>query len=223
MSADVQRSIRRTRAIRRAAILGAALNAFALAVNLADGSALAFAPAAGIVALLVLVVMQTRLIGDLRTRERELNRPRMTPEDYRHLREMETELGWEPSEVPESLAAAGAVALEPREPAACDCGKSQEEHAREWDEQVIASQGIPQATGPALAGTGSLSAKTAWDDVAYASEASQHFAALARVGREHCASYCPICLYRLLGPLPDGVKPDASIRQWLEKNWGWEQ
>jgi hypothetical protein len=40
---------------------------------------------------------------------------------------------------------------------------------------------------------GRLPAKAAWDDVAYASEASQHFAQLARVGREHCVSYCPIC------------------------------
>jgi hypothetical protein len=46
-------------------------------------------------------------------------------------------------------------------------------------------------------GTGFLSAKARWDDVAYPSEASQHFAALARVGRKYCASYCPVCAERL--------------------------
>jgi hypothetical protein len=105
------------------------------------------------------------------------HRPRrtMTPGDYRQLREMEIELGWEPSGP------------------ACDCGKSAEERAREWDEQIIASQGIP---GPALSGAGTLSAKADWDDVAYPSEASEHFAALARVGRERCIGFCPICAER---------------------------
>lgn len=138
---------------------------------------------------------------------RVTHRPRktMTSGDYQHLRELETELGWEPSEVPESLASGGVVALEPREAPACVCGKSAEEHALEWDEQVIASQGIP-AAGPALSGTGTLSAKATWDDVAYPSKASErsaqlakaafHFEALANVERESCSSYCPICAER---------------------------
>lgn len=59
---------------------------------------------------------------------------------------------------------------------ACDCGKSAEEHAREWDEQVIASQGIPPAR--------------------MATDAELHFEALARVGRDHCTGFCPICAER---------------------------
>jgi hypothetical protein len=45
----------------------------------------------------------------------------------------------------------------------------------------------------ALSGTGSLTARVEWDDVAYPSKASEHFAALARIGLEHCLSWCPIC------------------------------
>lgn len=57
---------------------------------------------------------------------------------------------------------------------------------------------------------GSLSAKATWDDVAYASEASQHFAALARVGREFCPSYCPMCAERLTARMNwrAGIPPD---------------
>jgi hypothetical protein len=101
---DVQHSIRRTRALRVAAFLAAALNALMLAVNVAGGSLLGLilAPFSGaaVIALLALIVAQTRMIGTFRRRERELSRPRMTPEDYRRLREMEIELGWEPSDPP---------------------------------------------------------------------------------------------------------------------------
>lgn len=194
---DVQRHVRQARVTRLAAVLGVArlaavLGVALVALSFAVGPSPELAPTATVITtLLLLAVTQTRLIGTLRRRERELNRPRMTPEDYRRLREMEIELGWEPTEVPGSLASGGMVALEPRKPAACECGKSAEEHAREWDEQVIA--------------------KATWDDVAYASEASEHFAQLARVGLNHCLSYCPICAGRLnalmrasiLAPEPD--------------------
>jgi hypothetical protein len=105
----VQRSIRRARTIRVVAVPAAALGAPLLAVTLIAGSplvpVLAPAQAVCIVTLLVLIVAQTRQLGTLRRRERELSRPRMTPEDYQQLREMELELGWEPSEVPEAAPA----------------------------------------------------------------------------------------------------------------------
>lgn len=60
---------------------------------------------------------------------------------------------------------------------------------------LTASGGAFSVTA-ALSGTGSLSAKVTRDDVAYASESSEHFAQLARVGRERCAGFCPICAER---------------------------
>jgi hypothetical protein len=173
----VQRHIRRMRACRVLVVLAAALNAFMLAVDIAAGSLSALLALVAVIGCLLLLVKQTRVIGTMRRRERELSRPRMTAEDYRRLRELEIELGWEPSAPPESLAPGGVVALEPREPPACECGKSAEEHAREWDEQVreqvIASQGIPPSR--------------------VATAAELHFAQLARVGRERCTGFCPIC------------------------------
>ena len=64
-------------------------------------------------------------------------------------------------------------------------------------------------------------AKATWDDVAYASEASAHFAALARVGQEFCPSYCPICAGRLerlvrasiLAVPPDLGDPVGDLRR----------
>jgi hypothetical protein len=101
---NLQRSIRRTRGLRVGVVLAVALNALILAAEIALGSLLVIVPAACIVALLVSLVAQTRMLATLRRRERELeelSRPRMTPEDYRRLREMEIELGWEPSESPD--------------------------------------------------------------------------------------------------------------------------
>jgi len=210
----------------------AILNALMLAVNAARGSLLALASAAGVIFCVAMIARNTRRVGTLRARERELSRPRMTPEDYKRLREMEIELGWEPSEP------------------ACDCGKSQEEHAREWGEQVIVSQGIPP--GPALSGTGSLSAEArdyrgVWstsgsarewratateEDKRDAAEGAVHFAQLARVGRESCASPCRLCEARdrhfpdpeawaLLAAKLAGFKDDASLRNWIENGrWG---
>lgn len=99
---DVQRSIRQTRRLRVAAFFAAALNALMFAVNVTGNSLLALIlvpfSAAAVIACLALIAWQTRMIGTFQRRERELSRrPRMTPEDYRRLREMEIELGWEPS------------------------------------------------------------------------------------------------------------------------------
>jgi hypothetical protein len=187
---DVQRHIRRMRACRVVIVLAAALNAFMLAVDITSGSLLALLSATAVVGCLLLLVKQTRLIGTMQRQKRELSRPRMTAEDYRHLREMETELGWEPSEVPATEAGLPAE----RTPPACQCGKSAGEHAREWDEQVIASQGIP----PARAATAAISRECGCGPSGAACgpcwwRAAEHFAALARVGREHCTGFCPIC------------------------------
>jgi hypothetical protein len=115
------------------------------------------------------------------------HRPRriMTPADYKRLREMETELGWEPSEAPATAAA-------PAQPA-----RSFAEQARAVEDfnRLTAAGSVSMAS--LLSGTGSLPAKATWDDVTYASEASAHFAQLARVGREFCVSHCPICSHRI--------------------------
>ncbi len=130
---------------------------------------------------------------------RVTHRPRrtMTPDDYRRLREMEIELGWEPSELPATL-----TELPPSSP-----------------EPLTATPGV--SAGPALSGTGSLSAKGRPVDSVWSTGgssrcicpacqqsmregrgkvpdavAAEHFAQLARVGREHCLSYCPICAER---------------------------
>lgn len=67
---------------------------------------------------------------------------------------------------------------------------------------TLTCAGPVQISGAAaLSGSGTLSAKATWDDVAYASEVSQHFAQLAKVGLESCISRCPIC----------------EDRQWIEE------
>lgn len=177
---DVQRQIRGARISRVLFTVPAVILAALFAVHLAAGAVftgiLSAIAAALFVVSAVLTTARIRLLRKMLARtgaslppsasetvlRRIAHRPRraMTPGDYRRLREMETELGWEPSGP------------------ACDCGMSQEEHAREWDEQVTASHGIPPA-------------RLVTDD-----EAAGHFAALARVGREYCLSYCPICATR---------------------------
>jgi hypothetical protein len=190
----VERTIRRARTIRAIAAPAAALGALLLAATLIAGSplvpvlasVLASAQAACIAILQVLIVTQTRQIGTLRRRERELNRPHMTPEDYRRLREMEIELGWEPSEVPATVAA-------PAQPV-----RSFAEQAKAVEDsfKLAASGSVSMAS--LLSGTGSLSAKARLTDgeVKDATEAALHFAQLARVGRDHCIGFCPICAER---------------------------
>jgi len=97
---DLRRSIGQARTIRAAAVYLIALSALILAGDLDGRSPSWPVPAACIVALLVLIVMQTRQIGRSQALAREAHRPRMTPGDYRRLREMEIELGWKPTELP---------------------------------------------------------------------------------------------------------------------------
>jgi hypothetical protein len=78
----------------------AVLSTLTFAADVALGSFAALASVPGIAVCVLMIVRNTRLIGSLRLQERELARPRMTPEDWRQLREMEIELGWEPSEAP---------------------------------------------------------------------------------------------------------------------------
>jgi hypothetical protein len=171
--ADVQRDIRRTRACRVIVVLLAAFSALALAAFTLAGFLAAPILSALVIGCLMVAVKQTRLIGTMKRRERELSRPRMTAEDYRHLREMETELGWEPSEVPGSLAAGGIVALEPKpRPVG----------------SVWSTGGSGRCTCPACQQSMREARGKVPDDVA-----AQHFAQLARVGREHCTGFCPIC------------------------------
>jgi hypothetical protein len=232
---DVQRSIRQTRRLRVAAFFAAALNALMFAVNVTGNSLLALIlvpfSAAAVIACLALIAWQTRMIGTLRQRERELSRPRMTPEDYRRLREMEIELGWEPSELPTDVKAP--VAATPRESHCFECALRQNEarmrasiiapkpdlgnlqadldrdmrDLRELDANSAGSLSAPM-TGPG----------GRWRPVSELPElaalAAEHFAALDRVGRQSCPGFCPLCAGR------DARSDDAQ--KWLEEG-RWEQ
>jgi hypothetical protein len=214
---DLHRPIRVLR-VSRAAFLAAAVLGVVFANVLAVYSlAAAFAMAIPIAILLTFAAVQTSTIRRWRAEARELNRPRMTPDDYQRLREMEIELGWEPSEPPAPEAELPAESPQ----AACDCGKC-EDAAREFDEQlreqIIASQGIPPAQVPE---------RLTDSEVKDATEAAVHFAQLARVGRESCASPCRLCEVRdrhyptpesraLLTAKLAAFKDDESLRQWIE-------
>jgi hypothetical protein len=235
---DVQRSIRRMRAIRVAAFFAVALNAFILAANVVWGSLLlASVSAACVIALLALVVAQTRMLGTLRQRERELSRPRMTAEDYRRLRELEAELGWELTATPADVAdyrrlremeiGLGWEPGDPPEPArpslpvACECGKCDGSHegpAMRWFRDTRRPdpvQGEPPApaAGAPMTGPGG-----AWRPVSELFErdarAAEHFAGLDRAGRESCIDPCPFCAER--------DARSETMRQWLEDE-RWEQ
>jgi hypothetical protein len=222
---DIQRQIRRGRISRVLFAVPAAILAYLFVVHVASGAVFLgvvnAVSAALFVASMVLAttrirIMRRTLAGtgaksppSMPARERALrrlaSRPRrvMTPDDYKRLRELEAELGWEPGEAPEgrtspaqvtgtltasgdafsataALSGTGSLSAKARKSPACHCGKSAEEHAREWDEQVSASQGIPPA-------------RLTDGEVKDATEAAQHFAQLARVGRERCVGFCPIC------------------------------
>jgi hypothetical protein len=153
------------------------------------------------------------MIGTLRRRERELNRPRMTSEDYRRLREMEIELGWEPSEPPDPPTTGGRgdggvglVTDQDGRPETAGIFRNAD-GSHSVDPAIRRGEfpdPRPPYTGP-LSGTGSLSAPMTgpggrWHPVselaehdARAAETAEHFAALARVGRESCVGFCPMC------------------------------
>ena len=145
---------------------------------------------------------------------RVTGRPRriMTPDDYRRLRELEAELGWEPSEplMPVPEPARKTAAFRP-ETECMQCGQGYEAHRRTGT--ITSAGSVPLSGTAALSGTGTLSAKaTTWDDVAYPSEAFEHFAQLARVGRERCIGSCPMCEER------DRQRAaDESMRLWIEE------
>jgi hypothetical protein len=197
---EVQRSIRQTRRIRVAAFVALALNALMFAVNIAVGTVLAaiLAPisAAAVIGLLALIVWQTRLIGTYRERERELRelvRPRMTPEDWRRLREMEAELGWELTAAPDEPLLPETGAERDVQRAMRDLARAEADRDRAYRE-AKARQHAPTGSAP-MTGPGGR-----WHPVselaerdARAAEAAEHFAALARAGRESCPGFCPIC------------------------------
>jgi hypothetical protein len=207
---DVQQHIRRTRMSRVVIVLAAVLSALILAANVAWGFLLTTPfSAAGIIACVVVIVMHTRRIGILRARERELNRPRMTPEDYRQLREMEIELGWEPSEVPASVAElAPGFTLPP----ALTLPVTDTTTMADFELGVArlyatlgtlyGTLGMPPAPEAEQAEPPSSAPMTGpggrWHPVSELPEvkaaiAAAHFAELANVGRESCIGFCPIC------------------------------
>jgi hypothetical protein len=119
-----------------------------------------------------------------------------------------------------ALSGSGTLSAESPQ-AACDCGQC-DDATREFDEQlreqIIASQGIPPAQVPE---------RLTDSEVKDATEAAVHFAQLARVGRESCASPCRLCEARdQLYPTPESrallaaklaaFKDDESLRQWIE-------
>jgi hypothetical protein len=211
VDAGTRRGIKRMRIIRAVAALAVALNAFIFAVDLSTGSPLVLLPPACIVALLVLIVMQTRLIGTMR-RAQYLNWHAEQRElAVRAIRENTQRSCLHPDAKPVDLLLTGErvawicpdcnaelpagwtpQAQVPAESphAACDCGKC-DDAAREFDEQlreqVIASRGIPPAQAPE---------RLTDSEVKDATEAAVHFAQLARVGRESRIGFCPICAER---------------------------
>lgn len=179
---------------------------------------------------------------------RMAHRPRrtMTPEDYRRTRELERELGWEPSEpcMPVEVPA-GREWVKVHPPA----DRPVTRPAGYLRNSVWSTSGTITSAGsaqlprrPALSGSGSLSAKVTAgcecgdgdvveicvpesaaplaaycrtcmrltrqsaaipDAVMHAAfrdfkgtVVAEHFAALARVGRETCIGFCPICAER---------------------------
>ena len=228
--ADVQRRIRQTRRLRVAAFFAAALNALMLAVNGAGGSLLnqILAPfsASAVIACLALIVWQTRMIGTLRRRERELSRPRMTPEDWRRLRELEIGLGWEPSEPPADEIAARAaladrmLAATMASVSACECGHCDGSHegpAMGWFRDT--RRPAPgEGEGAPMTGPGGR-----WRPVSELFErdaqAAEHFAGLASVGRESCIDPCSMCAERDTQATSGAMR---RIDEWIEKG-RWEQ
>ena len=237
-----ERRIRLARALRIVFAVIVALDSLVLAVDLAQGSPVAAVPAACILAMLLLVIAETRLIGTLQ-RTRELTRradqlelaaeatrakagacahPDAEPVDLSTGERVawvcpdcdaELPAGWTPQAkgavaltampgVSAGPAPSGTGSLSARARVtgrACDCGKcgkASREFDRQLREQVIASQGIP----PARAVT--------------ATDAAEHFEALARVGMESCVSPCSICEERDLRTA-HGYHLDGAGREWL--------
>lgn len=204
---DIERSIRRTRKTRVAVVLLAVLNALALAWNVASGSALAFVPAACIAALLVLIVVQTRLIGILQ-RTRHLNwRADQLELAAKAVRENAQRSCAHANAEPVDLLLTG-------ERVAWVCPDCNAELPAGWSPSVT----VPAAV-LSLSGAGAISARELSVPAAPVGEgapmtgpggrwrplselpvpgdvAAEHFAALARVGRESCVSFCPICADR---------------------------
>jgi hypothetical protein len=170
----------------------------------------------------------------------------MTSEDYRHLREMEIELGFEPTDspgLPEKPAAIAAereadraiheMALaEARLESDYRAAKAESERASRlagqdfaspFRRQVIASFGIPPARVRVID-----TVEPPTDVLSDAADAAVHFAQLARVGRESCVSACRLCEARDKHyPTPEdraglaaklaGFEDDASLRNWIEQ------
>lgn len=266
---NAQRAIRSLR-VSRAVFLAAAVLLVLIASNLAAYSpGSAFAMALPVAILLTFAVAQTSTIRRWRAEERELSRPRMTPEDYRRLREMEAELGWELSEMPASAPAPAPPARKSALPAACECtlcGRRYEARregtcgpCRRQETRVLTANAQVSAPGTAaLSGTGSLSARVTpggrdylpggvvirycaapgkrvvledegagslsapmtgpggrWRPLSELPEvkAAEHFADLAAEGRESCIipSECPMCAERDRRREPEGIPADRLI------------
>jgi hypothetical protein len=201
--ADVQRQIRWARITRALFTTAAVILMVEFAIHVAGGAlVLAAMNGFAVVLFAVSIALTTARIRIMRRQERGLRepaRPRMTPEDWRRLREMEIGLGWEPSETPADAAEPARPARRTDPPAGCECGHCDGSHegpAMSWFRDTRPSEPPAPETGSApMTGPGGR-----WRPVselaehdARAAEAAEHFAALARVGRESCPGFCPIC------------------------------
>ena len=219
-------------------------------IDVIVGAAVAFVTAGTVLLLLGVIGFQTHVIRRMEKQagckgslpvavlRHIARRPRktMTPEDYQQLREMERELGFEPSDVPvpapsaaeaeqaarNMQAALRKYASEPVPVMAQDPGTCMREQAEHLRRQIIFSYGVPPArvinAGERLA---------AEDLLANAAEGAVHFAQLARVGRESCVSPCRLCEARdrhyptpedraVLAAKLAAFEDDASLRDWIE-------
>jgi hypothetical protein len=243
MARSTGRPVRTVRAGRVIVTLTVIPNIYFGIVNFLAGQGVAFASFAAVVFVLGVVAFQTVVIRRMEAKSgqhyplaepvlrRIAHRPRriMTPDDYKRLRELEAELGWEPSEplvpaagrpsrdatapvaapVPPSYCACAEPSLvEVRAPesavppaAYCGrCGRRARDHGRGEGrhparprrvDSVWSTSGTGRCTCPAC----QQSMREARGREA-AAVAAEHFAQLARVGRNSCASWCPICAER---------------------------
>jgi hypothetical protein len=197
---DLQRSIDRARSFRFAAVCGVAVDAFLIVANLARGPASALVPSVALVALLALIVLLTRQVRTLQ-RAQELNR---------HAGRLELAAkvaGIAFSSCPH-FAAEPVDLLLTGERVAWVCPDCNAELPAGWAPGARAERKAPRSAKPHRGGVWSTSGSGRCTCPACqqsmreargresAAVAAEHFAQLARVGRESCISYCPICAAR---------------------------
>jgi len=219
--------VRRTRVMRLVILSVILLGALLGTLDAVAGLAVTFAPLAAVLFLIGVATFQTVAFGRMEASagrrypltepvlRRIAHRPRrvMTPADYERLREMEAELGWEPSEplMPGKVSSRAVPKVRPLNDSRvlavqaapyCQCGDD-----RGTVEVRAPASTLPVAYYCTKCGhrlrelkaviRAEKRAAAAADRTIAETRAALHFAELAKVGREFCVSYCPICSHRI--------------------------